>query len=130
MAIPLPGGELEYAVLSAVWGLGRPSARDVHTHVGEPAGLVYTTVAKVLDRLVEKGLLARQRHGRAFVYRAAIARERVEKARASQGVRRLLGDEPRPAIATLVDAVADVDPDLLDELARVVAQRRRSRRGA
>lgn len=117
-------------MLAAVWALGRPSARDVYTHVGEPAGLVYTTVAKVLDRLCEKGLLARQRQGRMFFYRAAIARDRVEKARASVGVRRLLGDEPRPAIATLVDAVADLDPELLDELARVVANRRRSRRGS
>ena len=117
-------------MLAAVWELGRPSAREIHTQVGAPAGLVYTTVAKVLDRLCEKGLLARHRLGRLFVYRAAITRERVEKARASVGVRRLLGGEPRPAIAALVDAVVDVDPELLDELARVVAQRRRSRRGS
>jgi BlaI family penicillinase repressor len=127
--VPLPGGELEAAVLSALWKLGKASARDIHTQVGEPAGLAYTTVAKVLDRLCIKKLVARERLGKAFVYRPSISRARVEHARASTSIRQLLGDEPRPAIANLVDAVVAIDPDLLDELARVVAQRRRSRRG-
>lgn len=128
--VPLPGGELEYAVLSALWDLGTASARAVHTQVGEPAGLVYTTIAKVLDRLCLKKLVAREREGRAFIYRPLLRRERVEHARASVSIRALLGEEPRPAIANLVDAVVALDPDLLDELARVVAQRRRSRRGS
>ncbi|HEU0036135.1 MAG TPA: BlaI/MecI/CopY family transcriptional regulator [Kofleriaceae bacterium] len=127
---PLPGGDLERAVLEAVWELAEATARDVHDRVGAPTGLAYTTIAKVLDRLVAKKLCKRQRAGRIYVYAPAIAREKVEQATARSTVGRLLGDSPRPAIATLVDAVASVDPDLLDELARVVAARRRARRGS
>jgi hypothetical protein len=43
--IRLPGGELEYAILAALWDLGRASAREVHARAGEPAGLAYTTTA-------------------------------------------------------------------------------------
>jgi predicted transcriptional regulator len=126
----LPGGELEYAVLSAIWDAGPVSAPDVHTTVGIPRGLAYTTVAKVLDRLRAKGLLARRRVGKAFVYTARVPREHIERVRAGDALRRLLGSEPVPAIATLVDAIEEINPDLVDELSRQVTARRRSRRGS
>ncbi len=126
--LPLPGGRLERAVLDAVWELGEATARDVHDRIGAPNDLVYTTIAKVLDRLVAKQLCRRRRDGRTNVYVAAVPREHVERAQARLTVSRLLGDAPRPAIPALVDAVEAVDPDLLDELARVVAARRRARR--
>lgn len=127
---PLPGGELEDAVLTAVWEAGSASAPDVHQAVGVPRGLAYTTIAKVLDRLRAKGLLARRRAGKSFVYSARIRREHIERARAGDVLRRLLGPEPVPAIATLVDAIEAIDPDLIAELSRQVAARRRSRRGS
>ena len=126
---PLPGGDLEFAALAALWDLGPASAREVHARIGEPKGLVYTTTAKVLDRLHDKGLVSRRRAGKAFVYQAKITREVVEQARAKDFVRRMLGDEPRPAMAALVDAVEAVDPKLIDELGRLVAARRRRGHG-
>jgi predicted transcriptional regulator len=124
-----PGGELEYAVLAAVWDLGTASVRDIHGRVGEPDGLVYTTIAKVVDRLHDKGLLSRTARGKAFVYTAKRSREAIDRTRARQAVSQVLGDAPRPALANLIDAVEAVDPELLDELAKLVAARRRSRRG-
>ena len=126
----LPADDLEYAVLSKLWELDAASVRDVHGHIGEPEGLVYTTIAKVIDRLRGKGLIQRERRGKAFVYRARIAPEEVERARAEDAVGRLLGPTPHAAVAVLVDAVDAVDPKLLDELERAVAAHRRSKRGA
>ena len=125
----LPGGTLEYAVLAALWDLGAASAREVHERVGEPKGLVYTTTAKVLDRLHDKGLVSRKKTGKAFLYQAKVARGVVEQARATEAVSRMLGDAPRPAMAALVSAVEAVDPKLLDELERLV-NARRTRRGS
>ena len=126
----LPGGELEYAVLVDLCALGNASAREIHERIGVPSGLVYTTVAKVLDRLLAKGLVARQRNGKAFVYTSRIARQTLDRARAKDMLGRLIGADPRPVMATLVDAVVALDPAMLDELAREVAARRRSRRGS
>lgn len=123
----LPGGDLEYAVLSALWNLGVASGPDVHRAVGEPRGLVYTTIAKVLDRLREKSLVRRKRIGRSFTYQAIAGRETVTQARARDIVTRVLGDAPLPAMAALVDAVEAVDPELVDELERMVAERRANR---
>ncbi len=123
----LPGDGLEYAVLSTLWDLGSASVRDIHARVGEPADLVYTTIAKVLDRLYAKRLVSRVRAGRSFVYEPTVTKEVIERARAERAVR-MLGKEPRPALAALVEAVESSDPELLDELADLVAARRRARR--
>lgn len=127
---PLPGGKLEYAVLAALCDLGRASARDLHTRVGEPQGLVYTTTAKVLERLQAKGLVRRRRRGRSFLYEPAIDRRALDRARARDALARLFGRAPWPAMATLVEAMESLDPALVDELEREVAARRRRLRGS
>lgn len=126
----LPSDELEYAVLTELWQLGTASVRELHEKLGAPEGLVYTTTAKVVDRLREKGLIQRQRKGKAFWYQACIAREEVERARAHNVIARLLSSAPRGAVAALVEAVDSVDPELLDELEQAVVARRRARDGA
>lgn len=128
--IRLPGGDLEYAILAALWELGRASAREVHVRAGQPAGLAYTTTATVLDRLHAKGLVAREKVARAFVYRPRADREAVERARLRQALDWLLGPEPQPAMARLVEAVESIRPQLVEDLAREVAKRRRKQRGS
>jgi BlaI family transcriptional regulator, penicillinase repressor len=128
--VPVPGGDLEQAVLAALWNIEGASAPEIHARVGEPRGLGYTTTATVLDRLYAKRLVRRVRRGRSFFYTAALPREVIETARIGGSLRRLLGPEPKPAIATLVDALEEQDPALIDELARLVNARRRSRDGS
>ncbi len=125
----LPADDLEYTVLAALWELGTASVRELHDRLGVPQGLVYTTIAKVVDRLREKGLIQRQRKGAAFEYRPRVARETVERARARNALTRLLGATPRSAAAALVEAVEDLDPALLAELEQAVAARRRVKHG-
>ena len=127
--VALPGGELEYAVLSALIEAGRATVRDLHEQVGAPHGLVYTTTAKVLDRLYDKGLVKRERAGIALTYAPRISRRDLERARAKRMLGQLLASAPEPAVAGLVDAVESISPDLLDQLGRAVEQRRKDRRG-
>jgi predicted transcriptional regulator len=125
----LPGGALEYAVLSKLWELESATAREIHERVGAPTKLVYTTTAKVLDRLHAKHLVNRERKGLAFVYRPRVPRALVDNARARELLTRLFGPAPHSAAATLVEAVESLDPKLLDELADAIAARRRSKHG-
>jgi predicted transcriptional regulator len=126
----LPADDLEYAVLAALWELRVAAVRDLHERLGIPAGNVYTTTAKVVDRLREKGLITRRRERGAFVYRPAIERGEVERARARQLLNRFLGPGPRAAVAALVDAVDEIDPALLEELERAIRDKRSSGHGA
>ncbi len=123
----VPNGSLQYAVLVALWDAGPLSARDVHDRVGVPLKLVYTTTTKVLERLHGKGLIDRRRRNKVFLYRACVERPAVDRARISRTLSGLLGEQPRPALAALVDAIESIDPALLDGLAEAVESRRRSR---
>ncbi len=125
----LPSDELEYDVLAKLWELGTGSIRDLHDQLGQ-AGLGYSTTAKVVERLRDKGLIERYLSGYLFIYRPRVARDEVESARARKAVSRLFGAAPHAAVAALVDAVDAVDPSLLDELERLIIARRRSKDGA
>jgi len=111
----LPSDDLEYDILAILWDLGTGSIRELHERLGQRGALAYTTTAKVVDRLRDKGLIERHVRGHAFIYRPRVAREEVEGARARKAVSRLFGSEPHAAVAALVDAVDAVDPRLLDE---------------
>ena len=126
----LPSDELEYDVLAKLWDLGAGTIRDLHDQLDQHEGLAYATTAKVVARLLEKGLIERYLSGYRFIYRPRVAREEVESARARKAVSRLFGTAPHAAVAALVDAVDAVDPKLLDELERLVIARRRSKDGA
>lgn len=67
-------GELERAVMEAVWAAGPSTARQVADSFCD-RGLAYTTWLTVLNRLERKGLLRRERSGRAHTYTPVASRE-------------------------------------------------------
>jgi predicted transcriptional regulator len=120
-------GELEAQVMDAVWQLEEPTVQAVCDHLG-PAHH-YKTVMTVLNRLVDKGVLTRQRRSRAFVYVARQSRE-VFLSRVSRAVMGgLVRDFGSLAVAMFVETLDELDPDQLEELERLVQERRRCRTG-
>src|SRR5262249_22822375 len=96
--------------------------------VGAPLGLVYTTTARVLDRLHAKQLVERVKEGKAFRYRASAPRHEIERARLTRTLSSVLAEGTRPALATLVEVIEEIDAGLLDELTLTIDALRRSRR--
>lgn len=120
-------GSLEREVLQAVWHLRRASVRAVREAL--KARVAYTTTMTVLDRLYKKGLLDRAREGRAYMYSAAASPDQLQSSVAMGLLRRLLGrgrDAAAPVLSSLVDTVGDRDHQLLDELDRLVREKRRT----
>jgi predicted transcriptional regulator len=120
-------GALERDVMTIAWNTTEMNVRDVCEQMS--SNIAYTTVMTTMDRLFKKGLLARRKVGRAFVYRAAASRVEIEGAVATELVQSLLqrhGNEPLPILSSLVDAVSDRDRALLDELERLIREKRRA----
>lgn len=68
-------GELERAVMETLWSAEAPvTARDVQDALAS-RDLAATTVLTVLGRLERKGLVSREREGRAHRYRSVASRE-------------------------------------------------------
>ena len=62
-----PSGALETEVLAALWAADAPlTPRHVQRELG--VGLAYTTVMTALARLHEKGVVTREKQGRAYAY--------------------------------------------------------------
>ncbi|MGH2532809.1 MAG: BlaI/MecI/CopY family transcriptional regulator [Thermomicrobiales bacterium] len=116
-------GELEARIMEAVWQLDAPTGKEICADLGP--GSHYKTVLTVANRLVEKGLLSRESAGdRAYRYRAVESREAFVR-RISAGVASgLLTDFGRHALAQFVQAADEVDPAYLDELERLVRERK------
>lgn len=109
-------GPLEAEVMGVLWGARVPLAvRDVVAEVnaGRHSPLAYTTVMTVMTRLARKGVLARSRSDRRYVY-SPLAPDTA--AIAVQGVLDEFGDA---ALARFVEK-AELDPQLRDRLRRLM----------
>ena len=121
-------GPLEARVLDALWELGRPATvRDLQPQFPAAA---YTTLMTTLDRLHRKGVLDREKAGRAFVYRQRWSRQDLVARLAGEQLGALLAPDPalQPLVSFFVDAVTRRDTEVLDELERLIARRREDAR--
>jgi predicted transcriptional regulator len=120
-------GALEREVMGVVWKAGELNVREACERLD--SSVAYTTVMTTMDRLFKKRLLDRRKVGRAFVYTATATRDEMEGAVATELVQNLLqqhGGEPLPLLSSLVDAVSDRDRALLDDLERLIREKRRA----
>lgn len=120
-------GELEAAVLGVLWSqAGALSVRDVLQKIRRKPALAYTTVLTVLDRLHAKGLVVREKQGKAFHYAAAMSREAWFGERAARELSRASADGDAVLMAFL-DSTERSDPALLEKLSALIAARRKAR---
>ena len=117
-------GALELRVLDALWRRGGELAvRDIQPDF---PGSAYTTLMTTMDRLHRKGVLERRKVGRAFAYRPVSSRDEMETGLVTRALGPLLrGGSARPILSCLVDEVSRHDERLLDELERLVREKRR-----
>jgi predicted transcriptional regulator len=127
-------GPLELEVMEFIWGRPKRAAevsvRDTHLAFG--GRLAYTTLMTTLDRLHKKGLLDRRKEGRAFFYSPHFSPDEFERGVARDLINTLLGrgsDGVEPILACIIDAVSERDRALLDELDRLIKEKRRAAPG-
>ncbi|MEU3496511.1 BlaI/MecI/CopY family transcriptional regulator [Kitasatospora cineracea] len=95
-------GDLEAEIMDRLWTWDRPATvREIVDDLNRTRPLAYTTVMTVADILHRKGLLRREKSGRAWSYRPACSREAYSAAL----MRDVLGESPNPtgALAHLVE---------------------------
>lgn len=78
-------GTLENEILNAVWAMEEKgintkniSVSEVLSEINEKGNIrAYTTVKTVMDRLVDKNLLERQKSGKKFCYKSVESRQEM-----------------------------------------------------
>ncbi|MEW5926096.1 MAG: BlaI/MecI/CopY family transcriptional regulator [Gemmatimonadota bacterium] len=119
-------GDLEARVMRTVWTLGRPApAREVHDRVFREHEVAHLTVVTVLNKLVEKGLLIREKVEGIFHYRACWSEEEFRVYVSRRLVEGILSFEPLALATSFVDVLGERDPAQLAELRRLIDERLR-----
>lgn len=123
-------GDLEARVMRAVWDIGVPApARVVHARVAKHHKVALLTVVTVLNKLVGKGLLWRERSDDLLHYQAQWTEEEFMAHASRRVIEGVLPFEPDAVAASLVDVLAERDPERLADLGRLIRRRLRERNG-
>src|SRR5215475_11471914 len=118
-------GELELAILNAVKKVGSEcTVRDVMQALGTQDK--YTTIMTVMNRLVSKGELQRERVGLSYRYciQAHRPRSLFEKWR-----QKIFGGKSAQMISYLLESGSDITEEELAQIEQLIEQAKQKRRG-
>lgn len=118
--------DLEAAIMRVVWTREWTSfsVADVLGELQQGRDIAYTTVMTTMSQLYEKGLLARRRDGKRYLYRPRMSREDFVQTMARKVLASLPDPDGEVALALLAERVADADAGALARLEDLIAARR------
>ncbi|MFN3242599.1 MAG: BlaI/MecI/CopY family transcriptional regulator [Planctomycetota bacterium] len=121
-------GDLQLAILRTLWERGEAPVSQVHKALHD-RGLALTTIATMLRKMEEKGLVSHRGQGRSFLYRAEVDPELVQKNLVGDLVTRLFDGDPLALVNHLLRA-GDIELDELEDLRRAVSDAEQRQEGA
>ena len=72
-------GELQLKIMKCLWERSEGTAVTIHGEVGKAEGIAFTTIATMLRKMEEKGLVEHRTEGRTFIYRPIVSEQEVSK---------------------------------------------------
>ncbi len=120
-------GELQSAVMNAVWDLGEATVVQVRDRLAADKELAYTTVLSVLQKLEKAGWLNHRTDGRSYVYLPKRSRDDAGKSALRQFTERLFGGDPLVVFEHLLDDDRLTAAELA-ELRKMLERRRKELR--
>lgn len=110
-----PMGALEAEVLGRAWAA--PAGVTPREVLDELDGeLAYTTVMTILNRLWAKGLLTRERHGRAYRYQPVMSESELAASRMAEALK--VASDRQATLSRFVEELSTSDEKLLRTLLR------------
>ncbi|HUT88914.1 MAG TPA: BlaI/MecI/CopY family transcriptional regulator [Thermoguttaceae bacterium] len=118
-------GDLQLRIMRVLWNLGPASVAQVQDRLeGDP--LAYTTVATMLRKMEDRGLVRHREHQRRFIYEAAVTAEDVTRSMADDLVDRLFEGSLADAVSHLLQT-REVSPRELARLEQLIQERKGQR---
>ena len=122
--LPLKVGDLQLRILQILWNRPDVTVSEVHAALRPERDLAYTTVATMLRKMEERGLVSHRAEGRSYLYRAAVAEEEVGRSMTDHVVERMFEGSLTEAVNHLL-RTREVSREELDELGRLIAAAKR-----
>lgn len=120
-------GELQKAIMEAVWNLGEASTRQVLDRLNQTRSLAYTSVLSIMQRLEKAGWLKHRLEGRTYLYQATQSREQETHRSLKTFIERVFQGNSRLVFQHLLEDEALSEEDLL-ALRRLIDQKRKEKK--
>src|SRR6185436_1847730 len=114
-------GDLQLGIMQALWARREATVAEVHQAVNEQRPLAYTTVATMLRKMEDRGLVGHRAEGRSFVYFPRVAAEDVSRSMVDHWVDRLFGGSLLEAVNHLL-TTREVSAEELRRLEKLIAE--------
>src|ERR1051326_3516007 len=75
---PIRPTDAELEILNILWAKGPATVRDIHEALAATKDAGYTTTLKLMQIMLEKGLVVRDASSKTHIYKAAITREQTQ----------------------------------------------------
>jgi BlaI family penicillinase repressor len=95
--------ETEWAILQAVWELEPCAAPTVQETLADEKGWAYTTVKTMMDRMVKKGLLKKEKIRNLYLYSSAVTRAQARKSEIARTLKRAFDGALTPMMQFLIE---------------------------
>ena len=108
-------GELQHAIMQVLWTRSEATVAEVHEALFDERGLAPTTIATMLRKMEDKGVVAHRVEDRHFVYQATVSEDAVRSTMVSELLDRLFAGDPAALVSHLV-ADHDIDEAEVERL--------------
>ena len=102
----------ELEILRVLWQRGASTVRDVHESLDHARPVGYTTVLKLLQIMVDKGLARRDASARSHVYTAVASQEATRRRLVADLVRRVFGGSRLGLVLHALESTPATGPEL------------------
>jgi predicted transcriptional regulator len=114
---------LEIQIMQVLWRDGPSNVQHVQENLPAGSNLAYNTVQTMLNVLHRKNRARRTLKGRAYVYRAAVTKNRALGQAVRELVERMFGGSSEELVMSLIKS-RQVDPERIAALGRKFAKRK------
>lgn len=124
MTTPHQLGDLQLAIMRVLWARGEAAVAEVHAALEPERGLAPTTIATMLKKMEDKGVVEHRAEGRRFLYWPTVSENEVQRAMLADLTRRLFLGDVTAVVSRLLD-VTEVDAAELAQLRALIARHQR-----
>ena len=115
-------GDLQLRIMRVLWDSGTATVAEVQERLGRRR-LAYTTVATMLRKMEERGLVSHLEEGRKFLYRATVSLHEVTRSMTGDLVDRLFDGSLAAAVSHLLKN-REISREELDRLEQMIHERK------
>jgi predicted transcriptional regulator len=104
--------DAELEILRVLWEHGPSTVREVLNVISHSRETGYTTVLKLMQIMVDKGLVSRDESSRSHVYRARFAEEQTQRQLVHDLLRRAFGGSTEKLVLQALSTTRATDAEL------------------